>query len=1305
MTAKHNTLSRITGSPKKSALIWLLACAIAFGPAAQAAAATLPAGGTITSGTGSISSDGAKMQIDQSTGKMVINWQSYNIGKDGWVNYSQPSASSVALNRVLSSDPSRIFGKLTANGQVILVNPNGVLFGKGARVDVGAITASSLNIRDNDFLAGKYSYFKDGAAGSVINQGSISAAQGGYIALLGPQAANEGVLSAGRGTVALGAGERISLDMYGDGLVKLSVDQGALNASINNKGSIRAEGGQVYLSARATGDVLSTVVNNEGVIQATSLVGKNGTVVLDGGDNGLVRVFGTIDVSGKNAGRTGGTAKVLGKEITIGSGALVDASGDRGGGTVLVGGNFQGKGPEPNAQAVTIDTGARINADALTNGNGGKAAVWSDGSTIFNGSISARGGALSGDGGCVETSGHKLDIGQGALVGTLAPRGKNGTWLLDPADFTIYSLGYSGNMLNTDLSNALAGGNVQILSSDGTAGGSGDINVNGDVSWSDNTLTLTAARHININSVLTASGTSSLIMNTSTANGGDAAVAGGRVRVGYSPDGTYSGRVDFGSRSGAGLLTINGQDYTVINSLGSAGSTTGADLQGISGNLSGCYALGADIDASTTYDWNGHAGFAPLGNSATPFTGIFDGLGHIIKGIYIFVNAAGTPDAGLFGNTGAASQINNLCLTGGCIISNMYTLNDVVGGIAGTNRGSINNSYNANTVSGSSGSPSVRANVGGLVGHNYGNITESYNMGNVTHGVSIGGLAGNNEGAITSSYNSGQVGGNNIVYAGGLVGENSGNIAYSYNAGPVMSYTNGAIYNGGVIGYALAGSSMDNCYNTGYVWGISGSRGGLSGSAGTTTNSYWDMETSGQASNPGGGTGLTHAQMMSQADFAGWDFSGAWGIKEGYSYPYLRWRFPSEPQIISGYFTTGAAGDSLHIVKDGLDLGSASLSANITGGKFYHFTLNPNSLSNNNPFVVYFSNSPTKGGTIYASDISGNRYAWNNIISPNIFTESANFSNSGLKTLYGANYDVNSNLFNVDASNNLLVQGNLDFVTSLGTDHTLDGNITTHGGWQTYNGTLGNFGGSRLLSSAQGITIRRGVDAGTNALSLSANGIISQNAANSAITAGTLNVNNVAADTTLNGNNLIANLGTVTATGRNFTLTNAAGLNLAGNISTGAGGGSVNLTAGGALSQSGGAITTGTLRVTNSAGDTALNGNNLITNLVATATGRNFSFRNSTDLTLTGNITTGIGTGSVTLMTGGALSQSTGVITTGTLNVTNTADDIILDGNNVIANLGTVTATGRNFTLKDTAGLRSEGNRTGEEGGGTCNPT
>ena len=268
------------------------------------AAGALPSGANVTAGSGTIVQDGAVMTVNQTTGKMAIDWQSFSIGQGNSVSFVQPSASSVALNRVLGSDVSIIQGALKANGQLFLINPNGVLFSPSAQVNVGALVASTLNVSTENFLAGHYA-FQGSSSNAIINQGSISAAKGGSIALIAAKITNDGKLTAPAGNVLIGAGSKVTLDLGGP--VKLQVEQGAIDALIQNGGAIMADGGLVYLSAKAAGDLASTVINNTGLIEAQTLAtGEKGQISLLGAmAHDRIEVGGKLDASAPHGGDGG----------------------------------------------------------------------------------------------------------------------------------------------------------------------------------------------------------------------------------------------------------------------------------------------------------------------------------------------------------------------------------------------------------------------------------------------------------------------------------------------------------------------------------------------------------------------------------------------------------------------------------------------------------------------------------------------------------------------------------------------------------------------------------------------------------------------------------------------------------------------------------------------------------------------------------------------------------------------------------------------------------------------------------------
>ena len=240
-----------------------------------------PEGGQVVAGSATINrTTPSRIDVIQQTGKAIIDWRSFNIDSGEHTNFQQPSASAVALNRVGGGVPSNISGLLTANGQLFLINPNGVVFGSGARVNVGSLVATTADIRNEDFLAGRYRFDKasDNLDAGVINRGVIHVAEGGAVVLAAPWVRNEGLIQARLGQVALAGAKTFTLDFHGDGLLQFDVgsavgerprgeDGMPVNALVSNPGTILADGGVVALTARAVGQILDRVINMDGVVR------------------------------------------------------------------------------------------------------------------------------------------------------------------------------------------------------------------------------------------------------------------------------------------------------------------------------------------------------------------------------------------------------------------------------------------------------------------------------------------------------------------------------------------------------------------------------------------------------------------------------------------------------------------------------------------------------------------------------------------------------------------------------------------------------------------------------------------------------------------------------------------------------------------------------------------------------------------------------------------------------------------------------------------------------------------------------
>lgn len=371
----------------------LQALAVSVMLAFAANALAQPSGGVVAAGAATISAGATSTTINQSTQNAIINWQSFNIASGQSVQFVQPSSSSITLNRVLGSDPSSILGSLSANGKVFLVNPNGILFGQGASVNVGGLLASTLDITNSDFLAGNYRLSGNGT-GTVLNQGSLNA-DGGYVALLGANVSNQGTISAQLGSVVLAAGKVMTMDVAGDGLLNIAVNEGAVNALVQNGGLIRADGGQVLLTTQAAGSLLQNAVNNTGVIQAQTLVtGESGSIMLMGGmAAGTVNVGGTLDASAPNGGN-GGFIETSAAHVKVANDAMITTLASAGKtGTWLIdpmdytvavlGGDITGAqlGTNLDSTSVTIQSTAG-SAGTLGNVNVNDAVSWTGTTTL-----------------------------------------------------------------------------------------------------------------------------------------------------------------------------------------------------------------------------------------------------------------------------------------------------------------------------------------------------------------------------------------------------------------------------------------------------------------------------------------------------------------------------------------------------------------------------------------------------------------------------------------------------------------------------------------------------------------------------------------------------------------------------------------------------------------------------------------------------------------------------------------------------------------------------------------------------------
>ncbi|MEP6970211.1 MAG: filamentous hemagglutinin N-terminal domain-containing protein, partial [Betaproteobacteria bacterium] len=436
------------GTPyRRRTLAIALSAAYAFGP--QSAFAN-PNDAQVVSGQAVIQSQGSQLSVTNSAGA-IINWRGFSIGAGETTRFIQPSATSAVLNRVVGPDMSQLLGQLQSNGQVYLINPNGIVVGASAHIDTNSFVASTLDIADADFLAGKLRFLERSGAGGIRNDGLITAGPGGRIALIAPNIQNNGIIQAPDGNILLAAGRKLeitSLDMDGIrfeiqaptdsvlNLGKLLAENGAVRAfagTLRNSGEIEAKrmavdaGGNIVLSGSN-----SVTLTRGSVTRADGATG--GTVLVQSRD-GTTRIDGQVSAAGTDG--VGGDVRILGELVALDGGAQIVASGSRGGGQILVGGDYQGSNVDvQNAKRVNVAAGATLQADATAVGDGGHIIVWADENTRYHGDLSARGGAQGGDGGFAEVSG-KQNLAFTGGANLTAASGKAGSLLLDPLDILV----------------------------------------------------------------------------------------------------------------------------------------------------------------------------------------------------------------------------------------------------------------------------------------------------------------------------------------------------------------------------------------------------------------------------------------------------------------------------------------------------------------------------------------------------------------------------------------------------------------------------------------------------------------------------------------------------------------------------------------------------------------------------------------------------------------------------------------------------------------------------------------------------
>jgi filamentous hemagglutinin family protein len=644
----------------------LAAAAVAACFAAPVALAN-PSGPTVVHGTAAIHQAGNLLQITNSP-NAVINWQSFSIGANEITRFLQQSSSSAVLNRVVTQNPSQILGALQSNGRVFLINPNGILFGAGAQVDVAGLVASTLNMSDADFLGGRLR-FADGLGKSVVNEGSINTGTGGSVHLIGSGVTNNGIIRSPRGEVILAAGN--SVELVSPGTPNLRVEITATDNEARNLGQIISDAGRIGIHAG--------LINHSGTIRADSAVAEGGRILLKATKSLTLEAGSVTSASGPSGGRIsiqsgdttlvsgsieatgsegkGGRIELLGEQVGLINAAEVNASSAAGGGTVLVGGDYQGGNPEVKNSTVTyVGSDVIMKADAVTEGDGGKVIVWADDTTRFGGTISTRGGAQGGDGGFVEVSGKDTLVFRGT-VDTRAPRGRTGMLLLDPANIVISNgVGDSandGDALNNSFSGVPSGAAGTVVGTDNPSAGTltlfeselegiaattsislaatNNITIN---NLTDNVLNLaqTAGNSVTFNAggtfsmtaadtIQTAGGAMSVTANSAILGG--VSTAGGAVTINVGAASTAGGVISGAGTSltkqGAGTLTLSAANtYTGATTVSAGTLALGANNR--IANTSTVVVNGGTLDINTRTDTVG--GVQLVSGSITGTTGV-----------------------------------------------------------------------------------------------------------------------------------------------------------------------------------------------------------------------------------------------------------------------------------------------------------------------------------------------------------------------------------------------------------------------------------------------------------------------------------------------------------------------------------------------------------------------------------------------------------------------------------------------------------------------------------------------------------
>lgn len=733
-----------------------------------------PTGGVVVDGAATISSTPNVTNVTQSTNRAIINWQGFSIGVGETVNFLQPTAMSVTLNRVVGNEQSIIAGALNANGKVFLVNSNGIMFTKDAQVNVGGLVASTLDISNSNFMAGNYT-FSGSSAASVVNKGTINAADGGYVALLGRAVSNEGTIGAKLGTIALASGDAITLNFSGDSLLDVTIDKGTYDALVENKGLIKADGGNVVMTAKAADAVLSAQVNNSGIIQARTLADLTGGSSSTGSvkigkikllaQGGRTKVSGTLDASAPDGGK-GGTIETSGDKVTIADGTLVTtaaAFGETGTWTI-----------DPDGFTIGTNgdiTGALLGSLLASN----NITLWSTSGGGTDGNLNVN-SAVSWSGNTILTLNATNNIN---INSSITATGANAGLVLNYGNYASTGSAASGTNYSINTAN---GASVTL------SGASASLKINGD-----------AYRLIHSMSDL-------------------AAIDGGSGYYALAQNLDASGTTYASAVVPTLAGTLAGLGHTVANlTISDSAGDGGIGLVG---------SLGSPTNSTATVRDIGLVGASITGSTSSGRLASLVALnwGRITNAYAsnLTINGLHTV-GGLVAVNWSTGVIDNSYVTGSLTTPVTAIPANEIGGLVGWDIGVVTNSHTnvAITILGRA------SNVGGLVGQSYGGkISDSYATGdlNANDTSAIGGLIGlatnngSNINTITNSYATGNVTVNwtnttetNGGGVGGLVGgEQGGAITNCWASGNVTIHAPNSTYGVNGVGGLVGGISGVN---------------------------------------------------------------------------------------------------------------------------------------------------------------------------------------------------------------------------------------------------------------------------------------------------------------------------------------------------------------------------------------------------------------------------------------------------------------------------------------------------------------